>query len=152
MIATSSSARLSPATLDCLATLAGITCTWSVAGMLMAGRVTLHPALYVAFLGLGVGAYLLHHAACLSRPPRVRSLRGFLWAPFGRIRRIPKGMPVLAAKRYYYNPSEAWSPMVVWIGWWSCRTFTGDPASAEYVFFDRRSRYAVLASDLLPSR
>jgi hypothetical protein len=152
MTATSQTARLSPATIDCLATLAGITSTWSVAGVLMAGRVRLHPALYVAVLALGVGAYLLHHAACLSRPPRVRSLRGFLWAPFGRLRRIPEGMPLLAAKRYHYNPSEACSPMVVWAGWWSCRTFTGDPASAEYVFFDRRTRYAVLASDLLPTQ
>ena len=152
MIDTSQTARLSPATIDCLATLVDITSTWSLAGVLMADRVTLHPALYVAILALGVGAYLLHHAACLSRPPRVRSLRGFLWAPFGRIRRVPEGMPLLAAKRYHYNPSVAYSTMVVWVGWWSCRTFTGDPASAEYVFFDRRTRYAVLASDLVPTQ
>ena len=152
MIAITRTAGLTPATLDCLATLTGIAATWSVAGLLMAGHVTMNPALYVVLLGVALTAHLLNHAACLAHPPRVRSFRGFLRAPFGRVRRIPEEMPLLAAKAYHFHPSMAYSPMLVWIGWWSCRTFTGDPASDEYFFFYRRSRYAVLATDLIPSR
>lgn len=141
-----------PATLDCLATLLGIAAVWSLSGLLIAGHATLSPVLYVVLLGVAITAHLLHHAACLANPPRVRSIRGFLWAPFGRVRRIPQDMPLLAAKAYHFNPSIAYSPMLVWVGWWSCRTFTGDPASDEYFFFYRRNRYAVLATNLIPSR
>jgi L-alanine-DL-glutamate epimerase-like enolase superfamily enzyme len=139
-----------PAVLDRVTSLLGITAAWSLAAMLAAFARPLHPALYLSGFGLAVAAHLAHAARCRSRAPRVRSLAGFLWAPAGRIRRIPAGTPLLAAKRYYFNPSQAYHPMLVWVGWWNCRTFTGDPASAEYFFVERGStRYAVPACDLV---
>ena len=141
-----------PAVLDRATSLLGITAAWSLAAMLAACIRPLHPALYLAAFGLAVAAHLAHDARCRSRPPRVRSLAGFLWAPAGRIRRIPVDTPLLAAKRYHFNPSQAYDPMCVWVGWWNCRTFTGDPASAEYFFVERGStRYAILARDVVPA-
>lgn len=75
----------------------------------------------------------------------MRSLAGFAWAPLGRLRYIPPATPLLAAKRYWFTESQAYEPMRVRVGWWNCRTFSGDtgPEEVEYVFFTRRStRYA----------
>jgi hypothetical protein len=138
-----------PAALDRGLSLLGITAAWSLASMLTAGVRPLHPALYLSAFVLGCAAHLAHDARCRSRPPRVRSLAGFLWAPAGRLRRIPVDTPLLAAKRYHFSPSQAYAPMLVWVGWWNCRTFTGDPSSAEYFFVERGStRYAIPARDL----
>lgn len=140
------------AALDRITSLLGITAAWSLAVLLAAGVRPLHPALYLSALFLALAGYRTLDARYGPRPPRVRSLAGFLWAPAGRFRRVPEGMPLLAAKRYHFNPSQAYHPMLVWVGWWNCRTFTGDPASAEYFFVERGStRYAIPASDLVPA-
>jgi hypothetical protein len=95
--------------------------------------------------------HLLYHKRCLARPPHVRSLQGFLWAPFGRIRHIVPDQAVLRAKRYQFARGQAYERMLFWAGWWNCRAFSGD--SIEYFFFNRGStRFAVAASDVLPSR
>lgn len=152
MNATASRFAPGPAALDRVLSLLGITAAWSLASILAAGPLPLHPALYLSAFVLAFAAHLAHDARCRSRPPRVRSLAGFLWTPAGRFRRIPVGTPLLAAKRYYFNPSQAYQPMLVWVGWWNSKTFTGDPASAEYFFFERSStRYAILARDLVPA-
>ena len=143
--------RVAPgsAALDRITSLLGITAAWSFAVLLAAGVRPLHPELYLSGLVLAVAGHRALDARCGPRPPRVRSLAGFLWAPAGRVRRIPEGTPLLAAKRYHFNPSQAYHPMRVWVGWWNCRTFTGDPASAEYFFVERGStRYAIPARDL----
>ena len=141
-----------PAALDRITSLLGITAAWSLAVLLAAGVRPLHPALYLSALVLALAGHRALDARCGPRPPRVRSLAGFLWAPAGRLRRIPEGTPLLAAKRYHFNPSQAYHPMRVWVGWWNCRTFTGDPASAEYFFLERGStRYAIPARDLVPA-
>lgn len=141
-----------PAALDRALSLLGITAAWSLTSMLAAGIGRLHPAIYLSVFVLAFTAHLAHDSRCRSRPPQVRSLAGFLWAPVGRIRRIPVDAPLLAAKRYYFNPSHAYEPMLVWVGWWNCRTFIGDPASAEFFFIERGStRYAITARDLVPA-
>lgn len=139
-----------PAALDRITSLLGITAAWSLAVLLAAGVRPLHPVLYLSALALALAG----HRALDARygPRRVRSLAGFLWAPAGRFRCIPEGTPLLAAKRYHFNPSQAYHPMRVWVGWWNCRTFTGDPASPEYFFLERGStRYAIPARDLVPA-
>ena len=141
-----------PAALDRVLSLLGIAAAWSLASLLTAGTWPLHPALSLSAFVLAFGAHLAHDARCRSRPPRVRSPAGFLWAPAGRVRRIPVDTPLLAAKRYYFYPRQAYQPMLVWVGWWNCRTFTGDPASAEYFFVQRGgTRYAIPAKDLVPA-
>ena len=146
--------RVAPgsAVLDRITSLLGITAAWSLAVLLAAGVRPLHPALYLSALVLALAGHGALDARYGPRPPGVRSLAGFLWAPVGRFRRIPEGTPLLAAKRYHFNPSQAYHPMLVWVGWWNCRTFTGDPASAEYFFVERGStRYAIPARDLVPA-
>ena len=133
---------------DLLWNLLGITATLPITGGLPPDRLELSLGVRVLITALA-WAYAAHAAACRSRPPRVRSIRGFFWAPFGRIRRIPEGMPLLAAKRYHYNSSIAYSPMRAWVGWWNCKTFSGDHGGEEYFFIDRRTRYAIPASALL---
>ncbi len=140
----------SPAALDRMLSLLGIATAGSLASVITAGIRPLHPALCLTALVMAFAAHLAHAARCRSRSPRVRSLAGFLWAPAGRLRRIPVGTPLLAGKRYYFDPSQACEPMLVWIGWWNCGTFTSQPASAEYFFVERRNtRYAILAQDLI---
>lgn len=142
----------SPAVLDLVTSLLGITAAWSLTAVLAACVWPLRPALYLWGMGAALAGHLAHHARCRVRPPRVRSLAGLLWAPVGRIRHVPAGTPLLAAKRYHFNPSQAYRPMLVWVGWWNCRTFTGDPTSAEYFFLERGStRYAIPARDLVPA-
>lgn len=141
-----------PGTLDRSVTLVGITLAVSLAAIAAARVAAPHLAFYLAAMIVAWGTHALHDLRCRARPPRVRSLAGFLWAPFGRFRRVPEGTPLLSAKRYYFHPSSAHRPMLVWLGWWNCKTFPGDPASAEYFFFDRGGRYALPAADVLPTR
>jgi hypothetical protein len=150
MDATTQPAGLKPGAVpnDLLWNLVGITATVAIAGGLPPDHVGLNLGMRVLLIALTTCAYVAHAAACRSHPPRVRSARGFFWAPFGRIRRIPEGMPLLAAKKYYYDPSVAYSPMRAWVGWWNCKTFPGDREAEEYFFIDRRSRYAIPASAL----
>lgn len=150
MISITRPTGISPSTADRLFNLLGITTTWYVVVILSPEWLGLPRALHLLLYAAAVGAYLVHHAACSANPPPTRSARGILFAPFGRVRRIPEGMPLMSGKRYYFHPSEAHEPMVVWVGWWNCRTFPGDDAAQEYHFIDRRStRYAIPAGDLL---
>lgn len=151
MIVTAPRFAPGPAALDRMASMLGITAAWSLAVPLAAGVRPLHPALYLVALALALALHRALDARCGPRPPRVRSLAGFLWAPAGRFRRIPAGRPLLTAKRYHFSPSQAFHPMLVWAGWWNCRSFTGDPTSAEYFFVERGgTRYAIRATDLVP--
>ena len=132
--------------------------TWSLpataAGTLAAALAAwispLHPGLSLPAIALAAAGHLALQSRCRSRPPRVRSLAGFLWAPLGRLRRVAADTPLLAAKRHYFIQRVAHRPMVVWVGWWNCRTFPGDPAAIEYFFVERGStRYAIPAADLV---
>lgn len=145
-------ATWTPAALDRLTSVPGALALWGSAGGLLAavvpGPAALHPWLLASILAL----HLAHAARCRRRPPRVRSLAGFAWAPLGRLRRVPAATPLLAAKRYWFTASEAYQPMLVWVGWWCCGTFPGDPEGVEYVFFTRGStRYALPARELVPA-
>jgi hypothetical protein len=141
-----------PAALDALPAVLGALALWGSAAALLAAAVPGSAAPCPWLIAAGLALHLAHAARCRRRPPRVRSLAGFAWAPAGRLRRIPAGTPLLAAKRYWFTPSEAYEPMRVWIGWWSCGTFPGDPDQVEYVFFSRGStRYALPARDLVPA-
>jgi hypothetical protein len=73
-----------------------------------------------------------------------------LVAPFGRVRTLPAGTELLAAKRWYFYACVIPRPMRVWVGWWNCRRF--DPDSGLYYFIERGSRYAVPVTATLSVR
>jgi hypothetical protein len=93
------------------------------------------PRFAIGMLALAIATLWIEPAVASRKLVRLASLRGFLWAPVGRIAVIPAGTAVFSGKRYYFRPGTATSDMRVWAGWWNCRTFRGD--DAEYVFFER---------------
>ena len=142
------------AALDALTAVLGACALWGGAAGLLAAVVPGPAGVYPWLTAAGLALHLAHAARCRRRPPRVRSLAGFAWAPLGRLRHIPAATPLLAAKRYWFTESQAYEPMRVRVGWWNCRTFSGDtgPEEVEYVFFTRGStRYALPARELVPA-
>jgi hypothetical protein len=133
--------------LDLLLNAAGI----AAVGMSLAAVAGALSPRAVGALASALALQVLYHRRCLARPPHVRSLAGFLWAPFGRIRRIAPDQAVMRARRYHFHQGHAYERMLLWAGWWNCRAFSGD--AVEYFFFERGStRFAVAVADVLPQR
>ena len=55
-------------------------------------------------------------------------------APFGRVRTLPAGTELWAAKVYRYHPHVLTEPRRIWVGWWNCGRF---PAHEERYYFAR---------------
>ncbi|MBB4635882.1 hypothetical protein [Longimicrobium terrae] len=132
--------------LDVPLSLLGIAGMWTLAGVMAAGFGLPDPVLNIAGLGTAGLAWCRHHARCRRRPPPVRSLAGFLWAPLGRVRRVEAGTPILGGKRYCFQPTTVSEPLIVWAGWWNGGRFAGAAQTDDYFFVQRRSRLAIPAA------
>jgi hypothetical protein len=139
-------ARSYPITLV-LSSIAALGATY--AALLFVGTgVWSRPPFAIGTLAVAIATLWMEPAFASRRLPPLRSLRGFLWAPAGRIIVVPAGTPMFSGKKYYFRPRVATDEMRVWAGWWNCRTFSGD--DAEYVFFERGgSRMAVATGAVL---
>ncbi|MDB4949415.1 MAG: hypothetical protein JWM27_2064 [Gemmatimonadetes bacterium] len=139
-------ARSHPVT-PVLSSIAAIAATY--AALLFAGpAVWSRPRFVIGALAVAIATLWIEPAVASRGLPPLRSLRGFLWAPAGRIIVIPPGTTVFSGKKYYFRPGTATDEIRVWAGWWNCRTFSGD--DTEYVFFERGcSRKAVATAAVL---